>query len=218
MRTTRRRHTLVVVAACLPLLAACSGAAESASEPSVTPTPSAEPSPTVPPEVACLEGTWVLDAARQAASLAEGMRLQNPAAEATAAGETTYTFADGVLTRTFTGVEEWFMVTPAVAPDVRWETTTSVEGSATSPFTATSTHVETQEGDATQVTVTVASLENGVPQPTQGDPQAEKQASLSEPSRFAYVCDGDTLRLAEQWQEGDEPDASSETAMLLTRR
>lgn len=223
MRLHLRRPSRAVLTVAVLCAAALTGActtgtpeeAEASAEPSVDAAAQAEADAA---KVACLQGTWVVDAAREAEVLTAAMQADSPEASAERSGEVVYTFAEGVLTRTYTGWTESFTVVPAGTPDITFTSTQTIEGSTTAPFDASGALVVVSAGDASGITATASATENGEEVPTGQDAQAARQEFESRPVTWRYSCEGDTLRLVEQVPESDPADPASDAATLLTRR
>ncbi|UZN02168.1 hypothetical protein [Cellulomonas sp. S1-8] len=181
-----------------------------------SPTESATPAPVVPASVQCLEsGVWVVDAAREATLFAEGLSMHAADVSAEYTGEAVYTFADGVLTRTYTGWQEYFSaILDAPGSPLVTETATQ-EGSTTAAYEATETDVVTQAADVTGLTVTVAGTRDGAPV-TFDDPGANRVTAETEAQTWAFTCEGDTLRLSER-DEAGQPGGEYATTVLQRR-
>ena len=108
-------------------------------------------------KVACLQGTWVVDATREAEVLTAAVQAESPESSVARSGEAVYTFADGVLTRTYTAWTESFTVVPPGTPDLTFTSTQTTEGSTTAPFDASGALVVVSAADATNLTSTASS-------------------------------------------------------------
>ena len=213
-RPTRGAVPLAVLCA-VALTAACTTGTTDEAEPRTEATVDAAADAE---KVACLEGTWVVDGAREAEVLTAAVQAESPESSVARSGEAVYTFAEGVLTRTYTAWTESFTVVPPGTPDVTFTSTQTTEGSTTPPIDASGALVVVSAADASGVTSTASSTENGAEVTTGQDAQAARQEFESRPVTWRYSCDGDTLRLVEQVANAEEADPAVEEATVLTRR
>lgn len=216
MRLHLRRPTraaLPLVLGAVALTAACTTGTTDETAPEATLDAAADAE-----KVACLEGTWVVDGAREAEVLTAAVQAESPESSVARSGEAVYTFAEGVLTRTYTAWTESFTVVPPGTPDVTFTSTQTTEGSTTAPFDASGALVVVSAADASGVTSTASSTENGAEVTTGQDARAARQEFESRPVTWRYSCDGDTLRLVEQVPNAEEADPAADEATVLSRR
>lgn len=212
-------------AACLALAAVLTGCstgagnapADAAPTSPAAPTPTPSPTPTVPASVQCLEGgTWVVDNDRDAQLFAEGLGTAATDVAASRAGEATWVFADGVLTRTFTAWQRTFSAVLVAAPGSPQVTETqTLDGTTTATYEATATDVVTQAADVAGLTITVAATRNGAPVEFD-DSGSNAREGEQRAGSWGFTCDGETLLLAERNEDGTLAQTSGTT--LLRRR